>query len=498
MKTKVFFIYLVFFTMLMVGSTAYAVPKYTDKVTALKLAKILDNGTFGRYTITSTYVQNEDVSSYYISVILSDGSAKRWYIDQIYKWARDDKLSLSDNQALLFLNPYDSHFVVLNKNNFHRMALKANVFLKEYPIGDPLHGKQFRFRIKTFSLISPTETAFGRDKNGSKYRYIIDLFNGTREMLTYENAYRVEKSNRLVEEKRFSNETFERAYHVTRILPHSKQPSEDGVSQFGVEVQFNQPIKLEGEHFPYSIYERTQYMKRQEKFKKDFILDITIPNSEEKFDVKVIKNLEYLHNIEVVKDPVFPKRMILRAAFNPSVMDIPPIIYKNGQNSIYVNFFNLVDQSVLSRGMLLETKKRKEAEQKSFKKIRISKVIKKESEYNRAYILATETHKESQTIKETIPKIQRLLDSIKQFEEAALLAEKDSQLYSALMQRNKLRNSVIVLLLEYVKNNLASETIQASDVDQLSGMLDQAESFTRNQQVLKNIERMRERLNSIQ
>ncbi len=498
MKSKTICALLSFGLILVLVSGLQAVPKYTDKETALRLAKTLDEGSFGRYTITSTYVQNEDINNYYISVILSDGSAKKWYINEIYKWSRDDRLILSNNRALLFLDLQDSKFFVLDKNEFHKLALQANVFIKDYGTSDPLHGQEFRFKVKNFSLISPTETAFGRDKTGSKYRYIIDLFNGNRELLTYEDAYRVQMRERLLIEKELMGPTFEKAYHITRIMPHSREMKDSGVSQFGVEIQFNQSVILTGDHFPYEIYEKNNYNKKTKKSKREFYIDFTIPNSIDKFDVKPIKNLEYLYNIHILKDPKYPRRLIMRSAFNPSVMDIPPIVYRNSENSIFVNFFNLVDQSVLSRGMLLEVQKRKEAEQASLKEIKIDKVIKKESDYSRAFIAATELYKESQAIREPLPKIQKLMNSIKQFEKSALLAEKDSQLYSALMQRNKLRNTVIMLSLDYVKNKLATESVDSTEVTELIGMLDQAESFTRSPKVIKNIELLREQLSSMQ
>ncbi len=498
MKSKLNLSLIVLSLSLVFGFNLLAVPKYTDKETALRLAKILDEGTFGRYTITSTYVQNEDINNYYISVILSDGSAKKWYVDQIHKWSRDDRLILSNNRALLFLDLQDSRFQVFNKNEFHKLALQANVFVKEYKSDDPLFGQKFRFRVKNFSLISPTETAFGRDSKGSKFRYVIDLYNGNREFFTYEDAYKIQNKKRLLIETEFSMPIFEKAYHITRILPHSREEAENGVSQFGVEVQFNQAIQLDGMHFPYIIYENDKYDKRTKKKKKEFLIDFTIPNSEEKFEVKSIKNLEYLKDVHILKDPRYPRRLILRSSFNPSVLDIPPIVYKNGENSIYINFFNLVDQSVLSRGMLLEAKQRKEAEQSSLKEIRVKKIMKKESDYSKAFVSATELHKESQAIRDPLPKIRKLLSGIKQFETAALMAGNDSQLYSALMQRNKLRNTVIVLSLEYVKAKIANDSINSGDVPELIAMLDQAESFTRNQKVIKNIEVLRERLNSIQ
>lgn len=495
MKAKSIIGLLVICLALIWGEALTAVPKYTDKETALRLAKVLDEGTFGRYTITSTYVQNEDVNNFYISVILSDGSAQKWYVNQIYKWTRDDDLLLSENRALIFPDHRDSKFFVLYKNEFHQLALQANIYIKEYGEGDPLHGQRFRFRIKSFSLISPTETAFGRDERGNKYRYIIDLYNGERELFTYEDAYYIMQEKRLLIEDTDSAPTFEKAYHITQIVSQPKQEAEDGVSRFGVEVQFNQAIELTGDHFPYVIYERNVQDRKTGKYNKEFFMDFTVPNAEEKFEVPPIKNLEYLYDIHVLKDPKYAKRLILRTAFNPLVMDIPPVVYKSGENSIHITFFNLVDQSVLSRGMLLEAKKRKEMEQKSLKEIKIKRVMKKETDYSRAFIAATELHKESQAIREPLPKINKLLESIDQFEKAALLAEEDSQLFSALMQRNNLRSSVIVLTIDYVNQRLTGEALDRTEIDELIRMLDKAESFTRNEKIIKNIERLRDQLN---
>lgn len=471
-----------------------AIPRYTDKETALMLAKVLDKGTFGRYTISSTYVQNDNMDDYYISVILSNGSSHKWYINQIFKWAREDELQLSNNRNLLFLDPNDSRFVILDKNHFHRLALKANVFIKNFGFGDPLEGQQFRFRIKSFNLIAPTESAFGRDETGSKYRYIIDLYNGMRELLTYEDAYRLSKFKYLRVEKGYNAPTFEKAYHVTKIVAHPKSRPQNGVSQFGVEVQFDQPIILEGNDFPFEVYERKQYNKRTKKTKRDFVIDITIPNSQKQFELRPIKTLEYFTNIKVVNDPKHPKRLLLRANFNPNVMDIPPVIYKNSDTSVYITFFNLIDQTIMSRGMLLESKKRKAAEKKSAKQITVTKTLKKDSDYGRIFLAAAKLEKEAGSLTDAKLKIDKQTDSIKKFEESALYAETDSQLFNSLTKRNQLRDSVINLTLGLVKGQLNKKRLSNIQIRNLMTRLDVAESYSRNQQTISNIEKLRQQL----
>ncbi len=475
-----------------------AMPQYTDKETAMALAKILDKGMFDRYTIASTYVQNASLKDYYISVILSNGVSHKWTIDQVYRWTRDDKLHLSDNRSLIFLDPNSTTFVVLDKNDFHRQALKANVYVKVFGGGDPLEGREFRFHIKSFNLISPNENAFGRDNSGSKYRYIVDLYNGMKELLTFEDAYRLLKNNQLLVEKQTKLTTFGRAYHVTKLLPYPKGPHENGVAQFGVEIQFDDNIQLQGDQFPVEVYEAFQKDPETGASNRKFVMDITIPNSEQLMEVKSIESLEYLHNVHIAPSTLYEKRLYLRASFNPGVLDLPPVVYKNSDNSVYVNFFSMLDQSVLSRGMLLSDNDLVKRQQATKREIVVKKAIKRDSDYGRAYIAAMETQKQSMAIKDPKTRIDKLLEGIKQFEEAALYAETDNQLYTALNKRNELRENVILLTLEMVKLALSKQDLGGANARLMMDQLDLAESFTDEGQVLRNIEALREQLIAIQ
>ena len=472
----------------------WAMPKYTDRETALALAKVLDKGRFDRYTISSTYVQNKSSKDYYISVILSNGTSHKWTIRKVYEWSRDDKLHLSRNRTLLFLDPRSTKFVLLDKNDFHRQALKSNVYEKIYGAGDPLEGRKFRFHIKSFNLIGPRETAFGRDRNGSKYRYVVDLYNGLQELLTYEDAYSVMKAEQLKVEKQSKLTTFGRAYHVTKILSYPKGEPEMGVAQFGIEIQFDQNIQLVGDQFPVEIYEKWVYDPYKRKNTKRFVMDITIPNSEKINDVKPVESLEYLHNVHITKSSKYKKRLYLRAEFNPNVMDIPPLVYKNSDNSVYVNFFHMIDQSVMSRGMLLEDAEIVKAQKSSKRQIRVKKAIKRDSDFGRAFIAALETQKQSQAIKDANTRIEKLLEGIRQFEEAALYAEKDSQLYNALHKRNELRETVIILVVDSVKSALNKEGLGGANGKTLIDQLDLAESFTDEGNTVRAISELREKL----
>ena len=469
---------------------AFGVPKYTNKETALALAKMLDKGRFHQFTISSTYVQNENNRDYYISVILSNGSSQKWYIDQIYKWSRDDIIRLSNNRSLLFRNLEDSRFDVLNKNKFHEMALKANVYIKTFPEGDPLAGKQFRFRIKSFNLINPSEIAYGRDRTGSKYRYLVELFNGLTEQLTYEDAYRIFQDKHLLREDTFTLPTLERAYQVTGIVAREKENQEGDISPFGIEVQFDQEIELEGEHFPYEIYERKQYNKRTRKSKKEFVLDITIPNSEMRLEIPPIKNLEYLYDIQVVRNPKYRKRLFLRASLNPTVFNIPPVVDKNGDKSVYITFFNVVDQTIPDRGVLLNVKSRAEVERRSEKTIQIKVPAQEDSDFTRAFEVAREMKVKVHSETEAAEKRKTLREGIKLFEKAALQAKTDKELISALSGRNEMREEFIVIALDSVKAELGKET-GSYRLAELKQILDQAEAFTNDEKDLQTIEELR-------
>ncbi|MDH5560061.1 MAG: hypothetical protein OEY59_04315 [Deltaproteobacteria bacterium] len=500
MRTRILYICLMMTISVLLGAnTTLAFPKYTDSQTAMELAKMLDGGSFGRLKIASTYVQNDSHDKYFISVILSDGSAHKWYLNEIYKWTRDDKIKLKDNKALLFLEADETDFVPLDKNKFHKIALEADVFIKTFKGKDPLSGQQFRYKVKTFNLIAPHETFFGRDKTGSKYRYILDLFNGTTELLTYEDAYEIMQNGYLLDEAESKQPTLTKAYKVEMIKPNARGFDNNGVSQFGIEVFFDQDIILGDGHFPFEIYEKKTYNKRTKRTTKDFVIDITIPNSElGSSKISGIESLKYLHDIKVVKNTKYPKRLFLRTAFNPIVMDLPPVIYKNRSNSIYVTFFDRIDQSIESDVSLKTENILLREEKESEKIIEVKKKIEDEDpEYRKAYQEATSLKNQADSIKGNIPQINKMLESVKKFEEAALYAKTDSQLYNALGDRNRLRDEIINLTVNHIVDKLSKDKPEVAEINEMKDLLNQADSFTGKNDKLKQIDQLRKKLDKL-
>lgn len=484
-KTQILLIFLFLF------SFAYPVlgqPKYTTKENAIKLALLLDKGAFGALSISSTYVLNTSTQDYYISAILSDGTSHKWFINQIYQWVKEGRIQLSGNRSLIFLSPKTGHFEILEKNEFHKLALRSKIYIKTFGHSDPLEGQQFYYRIKSFNLISPDEKAFGRDNEGFEYKYLIDLANGTREPITYNDAFLLMKHKRLLTEMPENVPVLDKAYHITQIVPHGKMEGENGISQFGVEIIFDRPFKLNRENFGVELYESTYLDRKINKKKQDFLLDLTIPNSEKKFEIKPIPHLEYLQDIKVVKDFRYPKRLLLRAKFNPNVMDIPPVVTKIGDRELLLSFFHLVDQTVYSRNMLLEEEKRKAREWSSKRVFKVSTKLNRDTQYGKSFITAVDALSLAQKTEDVENRIQKYIEAIERFELAAIEAQNDKQLMEALRQRNTARDDVIHLSIEFVKQSIKDDSKEKST---LITALNRIESLTIDPKIIAEIEELR-------
>lgn len=478
----------IFLIFAFVSNLGFAFPKYTDKATILKLAKALDKGMLGKLKITSTYFKNDSPDHYYISAILSDGSTHNWSIDQIYEWTKNEKLKLQDNQILIFPYTNSPSFYILEKNKFHHLALRAKVFVKSYQGSDPLSGNVFRYQIKSFNLIAPTENAFGKNKKGYRYHYVLLLENRTRELLTYPDAYHIMKSKGL--EITSTKPVLRKAYHVSKIIPNIKSTPQNGISQFGVNIVFNKPILFGKNHFPIEFYEKSVIDRKNRSTKQQFMIDITLPNSEKKFEIHSIKNLEYLQNIHIAKDYRFPKRLLLRASFKPDVVNIPPVVTKTGDRTITVTFFHMIDQTVYSRQMLLNEKQRQQQIRLSEKRVKVSKVN-RNSQYGKFFIAGVDLLNGAKTVNDLAQLIDKLLKSIQNFEKAGLFSKNDHELLQALKQRNEIRKTVVSKTLILVRKKIGQEGINKA---QLIQRLEKAESFTQNEKILAQIEELKLKL----
>ena len=180
---------------------AFAFPEYTSRQKALKLASVLDNGYFKSIKISSVFVKNRGKDDYYLQAILDDGSSRKWLINRIREWAQTDELILSKNRALVFPTPESTDFGVLDKNKFYRIILNSTAFVKTFGKHDILDGKSLVLGIRRFRILQAEDSKYMKtDKFGDRYRYVLELENGSREFFTYSDAFLFLQRTALLEE----------------------------------------------------------------------------------------------------------------------------------------------------------------------------------------------------------------------------------------------------------------------------------------------------------
>ncbi len=501
---KLFCVYVTVLVCLVIGvpSAGFAMPKYATKTEALKLANALNGGTIGEKTISVAFVRNHGVKEFFLNVILSDGTSHVWYVDKIYQWVQTDELQLKNNRVLLFLNPHETKFVIFDKNKFHRLALQSHTYVKRFAMGDPLAGQNLNFSIKNFNLISVHEKGFGYNNQGEKYRYIIDLYNGDKELLTYKDAYYAMLNHNFKMGRSQGQDEgqvlLKHAYHVRSLTIGTKEAVKPNIEQFGIELRFDTPIQLKAKNFPIEIYEKRIFNKKTKEFEKQYILDIIIPNSEEKYYIPEIANLEYLHNIRVMPSPGYRKRMVLRARFNPEVLDILPSIEVNSDKSIYVSFFSMIDQSILNRRMLLEAEKRRQLEKTTERTITVQRHDWGNTKFGEYFLAAVHAQELAQSDANLESGLDNMMKAIDLFTQAALYAKNDANLQRALNLRNQLQEQIAMLTLQLVATMMHNvDAMDSSEYRQLIERLDTAEKYTSDAELLRQIATMRKRLVAI-
>ena len=162
----------------------FAFPEYTSRQKALKLAGVLDEGFFRSIKIASVFVKNSGEDDYYLQAILDDGSSRKWLINRIREWTHADELILSKNRALVFPSQGSTDFGVLDKNEFYRTVLNATAFVKTFGKHDVLEGKSLILGVRRFRILQAGDKKFlTTNRFGERYRYVLELENGSREYL---------------------------------------------------------------------------------------------------------------------------------------------------------------------------------------------------------------------------------------------------------------------------------------------------------------------------
>jgi hypothetical protein len=458
---------------------AGAAPRFTNKDTALELAKVLDKGVFRGKLISSTFVQSPDVGDYQIKVVLDDGTELNWNIDQIRLWSQDDSITLSKNRVLVFPSLETNEFGILDKNEFTRAALRARVYAKHYSGSDVLAGQVINFAVHRFNLVDLLKIRPGHDELGYQHHYVLDYETGERDFLSYLDAWRALNSGALMEEPG-SEPVMHAPYRLESIRPLPLQRIvENGTGTFGVELQFDRNVELRPGHYPFRLYERRPGRKGS-PLDNNFVLEVTAPNAILPKEVNRFDALEYLNEIHAVPDGAHQNRVLLQAMIAPEVLTHPPEVEVRGR-SVSVIFTKVEDQSVFDRKALHEAELRRKQE-----KLLAPTLSPPEAEQRKLYRGHMETGlgqlDKARATGDLAERYELLLTSLSNFREAAIQASSDLQLEEALRQRNNLADRLPGLILA-LADQVASGG--AGDRSRVLALVRAAQQLTQDPSTLK-------------
>ncbi len=441
-----------------VSTPAFAFPEYTSRQKALKLAGVLDKGYLKSIKISSVFVKNKGEDDYYLQAILDDGSSRKWLIDRIRQWTQTDELILSNNRALVFPSPESTDFGVLEKNDFYRTVLNATAFVKTFGKHDILEGKSLVLGILRFRILQEEDSKYLKtNKYGDRYRYVLELENGSREYLTYTDAFVLMQRSAFLEEVPENVNVLRRSYKVRemkKILLQLEDELRD-IWRFGIEVVFDGPVMTSPDRFPYQVVELKMRDPETGQYRAQFFLQIVFPNAEKISDVKGFKNHEYLRHVEINTDVEHQKRVILRAMVNPDALDLPPFVEVTDRNSVVVNFFSSTDQSLTQPPDLPVMRSAGELPRSVFTPDQL------ETEFETKYLEAVSMIRAAQEQMNTHLRIKAYFKALDALKNAALSAERDIQIAQALKQRDILLRAMPKLIIRNVQM-----TILAKKLDQ--------------------------------
>jgi len=463
------------------ANTVGAASRYTDKDNALKLAAALDKGVYQRKLITSTFVKSVSTDKYFIKAVLENGAEFDWDINKIRALAREGKVMLRNNQALIFPDQSENKFVVLDKNLFSQRALRSKVYVKLHPESDVLVGRRIAFGIHQFNLAKLLGTQNTHDDHGYRHEYIIDLENGQREKLSLLDAFHVLERGALLSEP--GMEPVMRApYRLTEMRVYGLQETGQlGVGQFGVEMVFDRPIELNNNHFPYRFYENGDIEGRSTGREK-FVVEVTLPNAELIGRIRHIQILEYLHNIRVVPDPIHAKRVLMRANIAPEVMTLPPRIDVR-DSSVFVSFAKVVDLTVADERSISE-RDLLTRQEKMLNRQPSPEELQRRQTYREQMAEGTRQEELSRKEETVEGRIDKLIAAIESYSIAAENASSDHQLQEALSSRNALNVRVPSMIVAHARKSLAKKQ---GNTEQLRMLLQKVATLTRDRIMLRAI-----------
>ena len=460
MNKKIYSITLALFLLLAcLNQPAFAFPEYTSRQKALKLAAVLDHGYFKSIKISSVFVKNRGKDDYYLQAILDDGSSRKWLLNRIREWTQTDELILSGNRALVFPSDESTDFGVLEKNDFYRIVLNATAFVKTYGRHDILEAKSLVLGVRRFRILEPEDSKYlATDKQGERYRYVLELENGTREFFTYKDAFSLLQRSAFLTEVSENVKVLRKTFKVIELkkIPMQIEDELREIRRFGIEVIFDGPIQTSPDRFPYQVAELKLRNPETGRYEAQFFLQIIFPNSEKIGDIAGFKNHEYLRFVELDTDVEHQKRVILRAMVNPDALNLPPFIEMTGRNSIVVNFYSSTDQSLTQPPDLLASRSVGELPRSVFTPDLQA------TEFEKNYMEAVEMIRVAQEQLNTDDRIETYFKALKSLKQAALTSKNDMQIAQALKQRDLLLRTMPKLIIRNVQMSILALDLEST------------------------------------
>ena len=467
------------------GTASYAFPEYTSRQKALKLAGVLEKGYFKSIKISSVFVKNIGEDDYYLQALLSDGSSRKWLLSRIREWTHTDELILSNNRALVFPSAATTDFGVLEKNDFYRTALNARAYVKTFGKHDVLEGKSLVLGILRFRILQEDDSNYLKtNKHGDRYRYVLELENGTHEYLTYTDAFLLMQRSALLEEVPETVNLLRKSYKVKEMkkIPLQLEDELRDIWRFGIEVVFDEPVMTDADKFPYRVVEVKKKDLNTGRLKSSFFLQIVFPNAEKRTLVKGFRKHEYLHQVKIETDKEHQKRVILKAMVDPDVMDLPPYVEVTDRNSVVVNYYRSQNRNLTQPPDLPVTQSPSEVPRSVFTPGKL------ETEFEKKYMRVLVLIREAQQQQNMNLRINAYFKALEALKKASLSAENDIQIAQALNQRDVLLRTLPKLIIRNVQMTILAKKLdqQGTKADpelsrELLAQLAQAERYASNE-----------------
>ena len=461
--------------------TSHAFPEYTSRQKALKMASVLEKGYFKSIKISSVFVKNIGEDDYYLQALLSDGSSRKWLLNRIHEWTQTDNLILSNNRALVFPSTATTDFGVLEKNDFYRTALNATAYVKTFGKHDVLEGKSLVLGVLRFRILQENDNNFMKtNKHGDRYRYILELENGTHEYLTYTDAFLLMQRSALLEDVPESVNVLRKSYKVKGMkkIPLQLEDELREIWRFGIEVVFDKPVMTDADKFPYRLVELKKKDLDTGRLKSSFFIQIVFPNTEKRSLIKGFKKHEYLHEVKIETDMKHQKRVLLKAMVDPNIMDLPPYVEVTDRNSVVVNYYSSKNRNLIQPPDLPVTQSPIEIPRSVFTPEKL------ETEFEKKYMQVLVLLREAQQQQNMDIRIKTYFKALEDLKKASLSANDDIQITQALNQRDVLLLTLPKLIIRNVQMTILAKKLdqQGTKIDpelsrELLAQLAQAERY---------------------